>query len=271
MAGKVGDSNSALKSAEGWADALSAGVQVSITKHMETEAFPEAFFTGRFELHECGAEERALKTEETRQTKEELVAVLEQMKTMEPSASEEARAVRELLDLQNSFEYPYDKSANLPIKVTVSELKRLHLEAEEREGAGENGSSVQSVLPEEIPFDEISFETGISIEEIAVATDAGKGVESIYNTIYQSDGNQMYIVDKLAASVENNDNEKIMNHMMLEETMHILDDTERTLINMRYYQDKTQTEVAKHLGISQVQVSRMEKKILLRMRKNMEG
>ena len=53
--------------------------------------------------------------------------------------------------------------------------------------------------------------------------------------------------------------------------MHILDDTERTLINMRYYQDKTQTEVAKHLGISQVQVSRMEKKILLRMRKNMEG
>ena len=61
-----------------------------------------------------------------------------------------------------------------------------------------------------------------------------------------------------------------MNHMMLEETMHILDDTERTLINMRYYQDKTQTEVAKHLGISQVQVSRMEKKILLRMRKNME-
>ena len=62
-----------------------------------------------------------------------------------------------------------------------------------------------------------------------------------------------------------------MNHMMLEETMHILDDTERTLINMRYYQDKTQTEVAKHLGISQVQVSRMEKKILLRMRKNMEG
>ena len=119
--------------------------------------------------------------------------------------------------------------------------------------------------------DEISFETGISIEEIAVATDAGKGVESIYNTIYQSDGNQMYIVDKLAASVENNDNEKIMNHMMLEETMNILDDTERTLINMRYYQDKTQTEVAKHLGISQVQVSRMEKKILLRMRKNMEG
>ena len=123
----------------------------------------------------------------------------------------------------------------------------------------------------EATIEAISCETGISIEEIAVASDAAKGVESIYQTVYQSDGNQMYIVDKLAASVENNDSERIMNHMMLEETMHILDDTERTLINMRYYQDKTQTEVAKHLGISQVQVSRMEKKILLRMRKNMEG
>ena len=57
----------------------------------------------------------------------------------------------------------------------------------------------------------------------------------------------------------------------ISDSVQILDDTERTLINMRYYQDKTQTEVAKHLGISQVQVSRMEKKILLRMRKNMEG
>ena len=159
MAGKAGDGSAALKSAEDWAEALSAGVQVSINKHMETEDFPEAVFTGRFKLQECGAEERVLQVEETRQTKEELVAVLEQMKTMEPSASEEARAVRELLDLQNSFEYPYDKSANLPIKVTVSELKRLHLEAEESEGVEETGSSVQSVLPEEIPFDETPFET----------------------------------------------------------------------------------------------------------------
>ena len=119
--------------------------------------------------------------------------------------------------------------------------------------------------------DEISVETGISIEEIAVASDASKGVDSIYNTVFQNDGNQMYIVDKLATSGENNDDEKIMNHMLLEETMHILNDTEKTLINMRYFEDKTQNEVAKSLGISQVQVSRMEKKILLRMRKNMEG
>ena len=61
-----------------------------------------------------------------------------------------------------------------------------------------------------------------------------------------------------------------MNHVMLEETMNILKEDEKTIIEMRYFQEKTQSEVAKILGISQVQVSRMEKKILLRMRKNME-
>ena len=100
--------------------------------------------------------------------------------------------------------------------------------------------------------------------------EASKDVESIYQTIYQSDGNQIYVVDKLAASAKESDHDKIMNHVMLEETMNILEKDEKTIIEMRYFQEKTQSEVAKILGISQVQVSRMEKKILLRMRKNME-
>lgn len=161
----TGGSACRINSAEDWTEALAFGVQVSIIKHMETENFPDAVFTGRFILRECGAMERALQTEENRRTKQELLAVLEQMKTMEPSASEEAKEVRELLNLQNSFKYPYDTEANLPIKVTVSELKRMHLEAEEQEGmdtapAGSNctGSSVQSLLPDEVSFDDISFD-----------------------------------------------------------------------------------------------------------------
>ena len=160
----TGGSTCRMNSAEDWAETMVSGVQVSITKHMETENFPDAVFTGRFILRECGAMERALQSEETRQTKQELLAVLEQMKTMEPSASEEAKAVRELLNLQNSFRYPYDTEANLPIKVTVSELKRMHLEADEQEGmdtalAGSNtGFSVQSLLPDEVSFDDIKFE-----------------------------------------------------------------------------------------------------------------
>ena len=118
--------------------------------------------------------------------------------------------------------------------------------------------------------EEISAETGIPPEDIVMAIDAGKDIESIYQTVYQSEGNQIYVVDRLAASAEETVSESLMNHMLLEQTMSILNDSEKTLIKMRYFQDKTQMEVAAVLGISQVQVSRMEKKILLRMRKNME-
>ena len=152
MAGKAGERETGscgLNSSEEWKAALALGVQVAITRHMETEAFPEAVFTGRFSLQEYGAAEHSLQVEETRQSKEELLDVLWQMKSMEPSSSEEAKAVRTLLDLQNSFEYPYDTEANLPVKVTVSELKRLHLEAEEQESAQEVRPLVQEVLPED--------------------------------------------------------------------------------------------------------------------------
>ena len=126
------------------------GVRIAITRHMETESFPDAVFDGAFELREYGAVERLLQTEENHQTKEELLSVLEQMKTMEPSSSEEAAAVRKLLEVQNGFEYPYGVEANLPVKVTVSELKRLHLEAEEEP---------EVLLQDEVPFEEASFDS----------------------------------------------------------------------------------------------------------------
>ena len=60
-----------------------------------------------------------------------------------------------------------------------------------------------------------------------------------------------------------------MNHLVIDQLVGSLTETEQKLITLRYYQDKTQTEVAKVLGISQVQVSRMEKRILLGMRQKM--
>ena len=76
------------------------------------------------------------------------------------------------------------------------------------------------------------------------------------------------LADKLME--KRNDNEILLNHMLLSQLMQELEEVERQLIVQRYFQEKTQTQVAANLGISQVQVSRMEKKILLRMRKMME-
>lgn len=116
-------------------------------------------------------------------------------------------------------------------------------------------------------IDEIGAELDIAKEEIVLALESGAEVESLYKTIYQGDGNAIYLIDKLEQTKD--DNEAMLNRFALKEVFEQLGEKEQTIIRMRYFQDKTQTEVAKQLGISQVQVSRLEKKILLTMREKM--
>lgn len=111
-------------------------------------------------------------------------------------------------------------------------------------------------------------EAALSVEEVVLAMEAGVQVESIYKSVYQNDGNEIYMVDQLADE-KDNAQEAVLNHMVLNQLLDSLPQKEQKLIWLRYYQDKTQTEVARVLGISQVQVSRMEKKILLNMRQKM--
>ena len=116
-------------------------------------------------------------------------------------------------------------------------------------------------------FAEISEATGLSKEDIVMAMEANVEVESIYKSVYQSDGNEIYLVDRLPE--KRDENEKLLNHMLLQQLMAELGEEEKRLITLRYFQDKTQVEVAEKLGVSQVQVSRMEKKILLKMREKL--
>ena len=132
---------------------------------------------------------------------------------------------------------------------------------------------------------ELSEQTGLSVEDIVLALDANIEVESIYKSVYQSDGNEIYLVDQVVGEVggvgrsvlangmgagssicEDTEKEKLLNHMLLQQLLEGLEERERELIRLRYFHDKTQVEVAKEMGISQVQVSRMEKKILLHLR-----
>ncbi len=113
-------------------------------------------------------------------------------------------------------------------------------------------------------LEEIAKVTGLSTEEVVMAMDAGPQVVSIYKSFYHSDGNEIYLVDQIAG--KNNEREKLLNHMLLKQLLSELEGEERELIRLRYFQGKTQTEVAGRLGISQVQVSRLEKRILRRLR-----
>ena len=111
---------------------------------------------------------------------------------------------------------------------------------------------------------EVAEMTGLTVEEVVMAMDAGAEVESIYRSVYQSDGNEIYLADQIASG--SNEKEKRVNQMLLSQLLSELEGEDKELILLRYFQGKTQVDVAERLGISQVQVSRLEKRILRRMR-----
>ena len=124
-----------------------------------------------------------------------------------------------------------------------------------------------NTIGREPTIDEIEEELGIEKDEIVMALETGAEVESLYKTIYQGDGSPIYLIDKLAESKDESEN--IVDKLALREIIASLDEKEQEIIRLRYFKDRTQTDIAKELGISQVQVSRMEKRILKIMRERL--
>jgi len=180
-----------------------------------------------------------------------------------------------LMKAIDKFDLSYDvKFSTYAVPMIAGEIKRFLRDdglVKVSRTLKENGFKVRQAaeqvskrLGREATLSEISELTGISTEDIVMAMEANVEVESIYKSVYQSDGNEIYMVDRLPA--EKDENERVLNHMLLEQLLSELTEDEKQLIALRYFQDKTQVEVARQLGISQVQVSRLEKRILLRMR-----
>ena len=98
--------------------------------------------------------------------------------------------------------------------------------------------------------------------------ESGAEVESLHKTIYQGEGTEISLMDKLPE--KENRQEKVLDRIFLEEILGTLEAKERRLIYMRYFQNMTQMEIAHELGVSQVQVSRMEKRILRSLQESAE-
>ena len=123
----------------------------------------------------------------------------------------------------------------------------------------------------EATLDELADYTGLCVEDIVMATEANREVESIQQTICGKDGTQVSLVERLVDEAQSEvAAENIMNRILVGQAMEKLGAMEQELIRLRFFEDRTQTEVAKVLGISQVQVSRLEKKILIQMRQNLD-
>lgn len=136
------------------------------------------------------------------------------------------------------------------IKENARKLKWIKEEMQQRTGR-------------EPALSELSKESGIPVEDIVTALDAVREVESIDKTVYESDGSEVRLLDMLGNDSES---DSIIDRILLEKLLGGLDEREKSLIKLRYFENKTQVQVAGDLGMSQVQVSRMEKKVLHRLR-----
>lgn len=119
----------------------------------------------------------------------------------------------------------------------------------------------------EISIIEIAKELKVSKEEVAAALDSLNPVVSIYDETYSNDEGGISIVDKIKSDVD--EAEQIANRISIRDMITSLNDRDKQIIMLRYYKNNTQSQVAKILGISQVQVSRIEKKILENMKLKM--
>ena len=116
-------------------------------------------------------------------------------------------------------------------------------------------------------IEELSELTGLLPEEIAMAIESAAEVESIYKTIPQKDGSEVCLLDRMES--QGSGMQQLLNKVVLEQLLEELPQEERRLIVMRYLQEKTQSEVAKVMGVSQVQISRLEKRILRQLREKL--
>ncbi|CDE24433.1 rNA polymerase sigma factor [Clostridium sp. CAG:440] len=116
----------------------------------------------------------------------------------------------------------------------------------------------------EITIEEIAKELKVTKEDIALAMESVAPVESIEKNIFGDEENKLSLIDKI--STGKNEEEIITNKIVVKELINKLDKKEKEVIMLRFYKEKTQSQVAKILGITQVQVSRIERRILNSMK-----
>lgn len=119
-------------------------------------------------------------------------------------------------------------------------------------------------LMREVTLEELSDETGLCMEDIVLAMEACTEVESLSKTYQNDDGKEVSFFERI--SDKRDEPEQIVNHLVTKQLLLSLTEEERELISLRFFENRTQTEIAARFSVSQVQISRMEKKILGKLR-----
>lgn len=129
--------------------------------------------------------------------------------------------------------------------------------------------ALTKVLGREPTIEELSKYSKVSKEDIITALESASSMQYLYDTIHQDEGTPVLLIDKLSENYE--EDTEVIDKIALKEALGKLDMKSRQIIMLRYFKDKTQIQVAKMMGISQVQVSRIEKKVLKIMKDKLIG
>lgn len=175
----------------------------------------------------------------------------------------------------DKFDFDYDvKFSTYAVPLISGEIKRflrddgmIKVSRSLKENQWKIKRAMEQFLHEygrDATVEELSEIIGIEPEEIMLSLEAAVEIESMEQNIYTGDGKEISLKERIAD--EKNEEEELMNKLFLQQLLNELDKRDRQLIWLRYFENKTQMQTAESLGISQVQVSRLEKKILRRMR-----
>ncbi|MFD3447893.1 RNA polymerase sporulation sigma factor SigF [Microbacteriaceae bacterium 4G12] len=178
-----------------------------------------------------------------------------------------------LLKSVDKFDLSFDvKFSTYAVPMIIGEIQRFLRDdgtVKVSRSLKETGNKIRKVKDElakaygRVPtINEVAEALGLSPEEVVLAQEASRTPSSIHETVYENDGDPITILDQIADQSES----KWFDKIALKEAIRELDERERLIVYLRYYKDQTQSEVAERLGISQVQVSRLEKKILQQMK-----
>lgn len=183
-----------------------------------------------------------------------------------------------LLKAIDKFDLSYDvRFSTYAVPMITGEIKRflrddglIKVSRSVKELGMKVGAARESLsgsLGREPTIEEIAGELKVSREEVAASLEAGAEVESLYRPFGKNDGQELCLMDWLEEKEDAE--ETLLNRMVLRELISELGPKEREIIIRRYFYNQTQSVIAADLDISQVQVSRLEKKILRQMREKL--
>ncbi|MYL32672.1 RNA polymerase sporulation sigma factor SigF [Pontibacillus yanchengensis] len=181
-----------------------------------------------------------------------------------------------LLKSVDKFDLSYDvKFSTYAVPMIIGEIQRFIRDdgsVKVSRSLKETGNKIRrkkdeltKVLGRTPTVQELAKELDITPEDVVLAQEASKSPHSIHETVYENDGDPITLLDQIAEQ-----DTKWFDKIALQEAIRSLDERERLIVYLRYYKDQTQSDVAERLGISQVQVSRLEKKILSFIKEQMK-